>query len=90
VTGGLHFLWAKVQRAPILKWCPVRTAFGGLFEGLHTMLTAPAAASDWPRPRLAGFYHPIDDEVLTTAGITDLNGYRHAPGDDELQLDIFL
>jgi hypothetical protein len=32
----------------------------------------------------------IDDEVLTTAGTTDLNGYRHAPGDDEHQLDIFL
>jgi citronellol/citronellal dehydrogenase len=32
----------------------------------------------------------IDDEVLTTAGITDLNGYRYAEGDDDLQLDIFL
>jgi citronellol/citronellal dehydrogenase len=32
----------------------------------------------------------IDDEVLTTAGITDLNGYRYAQGDDDLQLDLFL
>jgi citronellol/citronellal dehydrogenase len=32
----------------------------------------------------------IDDEVLTTAGITDLSGYRHAQGNNELQLDIFL
>jgi citronellol/citronellal dehydrogenase len=32
----------------------------------------------------------IDDEVLTAAGITDLNGYRYAQGDADLQLDIFL
>jgi citronellol/citronellal dehydrogenase len=32
----------------------------------------------------------IDDEVLTAAGITDLNGYRYAHGDADLDLDIFL
>lgn len=32
----------------------------------------------------------IDDEVLASAGKTDLSPYRYADSDDELQLDLFL
>jgi citronellol/citronellal dehydrogenase len=32
----------------------------------------------------------IDDEVLAQEGVTDLERYRAAPGDGDLQLDIFL
>lgn len=34
--------------------------------------------------------HCIDDIVLAEAGITDLRGYRVQPGDDELELDLFI
>lgn len=35
-------------------------------------------------------HHCIDDIVLAEAGITDLRGYRVQPGDDELELDLFI
>jgi citronellol/citronellal dehydrogenase len=32
----------------------------------------------------------IDDEVLTEAGVTDLDQYRVAPGDEALDADLFI
>lgn len=34
--------------------------------------------------------HCIDDIVLAQAGITDLRGYRVQPGDEELEVDLFI
>jgi hypothetical protein len=34
--------------------------------------------------------HCIDDIVLAEAGITDLRGYRVQPGDEELEIDLFV
>lgn len=34
--------------------------------------------------------HFLDEEVLIAAGVTDLRQYRSVPGDDELEMDLFV
>ncbi len=50
-------------------------------DAAYVVLTAPTTTT-------GNFF--IDDEVLAAQGVTDLDKYRVTPGNDELQLDLFL
>ncbi len=51
-------------------------------DAAYAVITSPGTSTT------GNFF--IDDEVLTSHGVTDLDKYRVVPGDAELQLDLFL
>jgi citronellol/citronellal dehydrogenase len=87
---AVHSLWPRTTIAPAaiinMDGGPALAARARtpdiMADAAHVILTGDAT---FPTGQFL-----IDDEVLTAAGITNLDAYRYAEGDDELQLDIFL
>jgi citronellol/citronellal dehydrogenase len=87
---GVNSLWPRTTIAS----AAVQNILGGdemishsrtpdiMADAAYLVLTSPATETT------GNFF--IDDDVLASKGVTDFDTYRVTPGDNELQLDLFL